>query len=220
MQLSEVVRPQVHDLLQLDPAGLQPACIDAPTWVGQALASCSWVVVRRAQAPTGQIAVGVRGCSRSERWGCFVSTDLISRVVSLVELLAMARSAAPSLRTPPFQALQQLVERWCDLSLPWGPTGSVGFELGTGRQTTTNFSDLDIAIRAEVRISVEQARLLWERALGLQTKVDVRVETLECGFSLEEYARTPSPILLRYPGGVQFGRDPWAKALQAVEGVE
>jgi phosphoribosyl-dephospho-CoA transferase len=220
MLLSETVRPQIHDLLQLDLAGLQPACMDAPNWVRQALASCPWVVVRRAPAPAGQIAAGVRGCSRSERWGCLVSTDLISRAVSLAELLAIARSAAPSPRIPPFNALQRLVERWCDLSLPWGPTGSVGFELATGRQTTTDFSDLDIAIRAEERISVEQARLLWESALRLQTKVDIRVETLECGFSLEEYARAPSPILLRYPDRVQFGCDPWAKALQAMEGVE
>jgi phosphoribosyl-dephospho-CoA transferase len=217
MQPSDGASPQVHDLLQLDPDPLLQACIDAPNWARLALASCPWVVVRRAQAPTGQIAVGVRGSSRSERWGCFVSTELIIRVVSPAELLAVARSSAPGLRTPPFNALPWLIERWCDLTLPWGPTGSVGFELATGRQAATNLSDLDVAIRANARISVEQARWLYERATGLRTKVDIRVETPQCGFSLEEYACASSPILLRYPDSVRFGNDPWAKNSQAVE---
>ena len=216
MQPSEIAVLQVHDLLRLDPDSLHPERINAPDWVRQALSSCPWVVVRRAQAPTGQIAVGVRGSSRSERWGWFVSTELASKVVSPAELLAIARSSAPGLRTPPFKALQRLIERLCNFTLPWGPTGSAGFELATGRQATTKLSDLDIAIRADARIPVEQARSLWARATGLQTKVDVRVETPECGFSLEEYAWTSSPILLRYPDNVRFGNDPWAKNPQAV----
>lgn len=217
MQPSEITCPQVHDLLQLDPDLLQLAGIGAPNWVREALALCPWVVVRRAEAPTGQIAVGVRGSSRSERWGSFISKDLIRKVLQPAELITLAQSL--SLRTPPFLALHQLSERWCDLTLSWGPTGSVGFELASGRQATTKFSDLDIAIRAETKISPELARSLWDCTLGLQTRVDIRVETRECGFSLEEYTRTFSPILLRYPDGVRLGGDPWAKALRAVEGA-
>jgi phosphoribosyl-dephospho-CoA transferase len=216
MQPSKIASPRVHDLLQLDSDSLDPACIGAPFWVRQTLAICPWVVVRRTQAPPGKIAVGVRGSSRSERWGGFISSELLGRVVSPSELLGIARSSAPILRTPPFKALQQLVERWCDLTSPWGPTGSVGFELVTGRQVTTNLSDLDIAIRADATISREQARSLCERTRGLQTKVDVRVETPECAFSLEEYASTSSPILLRYPDNVRFGNDPWTKNSTAV----
>jgi phosphoribosyl-dephospho-CoA transferase len=220
MQISETVSLQVHDLVQLDSDSLKPACIDAPNWVRQSLASSAWVVVRRAESETGQTAVGVRGSSRSQRWGCFINKDMVRKVVRPAELVALARSASCNLRTPALLSMYQLIERWCDLALPWGPTGSVGFELATGCPVTTSLSDLDVAIRAEDRISVEQARLLWERALGLQTKVDIRVETLECGFSLEEYVRAPSSILLRYPGRVQFGDDPWAKALKPTEGVE
>jgi phosphoribosyl-dephospho-CoA transferase len=219
MQPSEIASLRVHDLLQIDRDSLPPANIDEPNWVRHALASCPWVVVRRSRAPIGQIAVGVRGSSRSDRWGCFVSTDLISRVASPAELLAVARSSAPSLRTPPFKTLQQLIERWCDLTLPWGPTGSVGFELATGRQVTTGLSDLDIAIRADARIPVEQARSLCARASGLQTKVDIRVETVKCGFSLEEFASTSSAILLRYSDGARFGNDPWAKNPHTAEGT-
>jgi phosphoribosyl-dephospho-CoA transferase len=103
-----------------------------------------------------------------------------------------------------------VIERWRDFGLPWGPTGSVGFELATRSLVTTETSDLDIAIRAPQRIVVEQARSLWDRVTGLQTRVDVRVETPECGFSLEEYVRASSGrILLRYPEGPTFGDDPW-----------
>jgi phosphoribosyl-dephospho-CoA transferase len=101
-------------------------------------------------------------------------------------------------------------ERWTNLSLPWGPAGSVGFELATGRQVTTDASDLDLVIRAKQRIGVEKARSILDRTLGLETKVDVRVETPVCGFSLEEYASVgPANVLLRYPDGVRLGEDPW-----------
>jgi phosphoribosyl-dephospho-CoA transferase len=110
------------------------------------------------------------------------------------------------------KVLQEVIERWRDLTLPWGPTGSVGFELASARQVTTEASDLDIAIRAPQRIAAEQALSLWDRVTGLQTKVDVRVETPECGFSLKEYVCTSSGrILLRYPDGPRFGDDPWSE---------
>jgi phosphoribosyl-dephospho-CoA transferase len=143
---------------------------------------------------------------------------VIRKLVRPSQLLAFAQLSDLSPRTLPFATLQQLTERWRGLGLAWGPTGSVGFELATGCPVTNSLSDLDIAIRAEERISLEQTGSLWERALGLQTKVDIRVETPECGFSLEEYARSPSSILLRYPDRFQFGDDPWAKALPAMEG--
>lgn len=219
MHHSEIANPRVHDLLQLHSDSLHPACIGAPAWVSQTLASYPWLVVRRAQAPAGQIAVGVRGPTRSERWGCFIRKDAIRKLVRPSQLLAFVQSSVLGPRTLPFATLQQLIERWRDLALPWGPTGSVGFELATGYPVTTSSSDLDIAIRADARMSVEQARSLWERALELQTTADIRVESPECGFSLEEYAHAPSSILLRYPDRVQFGDDPWVKALESMEGT-
>jgi phosphoribosyl-dephospho-CoA transferase len=97
-----------------------------------------------------------------------------------------------------------------DLSLPWGPAGSAGFELATGRKVTTEASDLDLVIRARQRFGVEEARSILARTLGLETKVDVLVETPVCGFSLEEYVSVhPAKMLLRYPDGVRLGEDPW-----------
>jgi phosphoribosyl-dephospho-CoA transferase len=219
MKLPEITSPQVHDLVRLDPDSRHLGCIGGPSWARQTLASCPWLVVRRVQGPAGKIAVGVRGPTRSERWGCFISKDVIRKLVRPSQLLAFAQSSDLSPRTPPFTTLQQLIERWRGLALPWGPIGSLGFELATGCPVTTSRSDLDIAICADARISVEQARWLRERASGLKTKVDIRVETPECGFSLEEYASTSSAILLRYSDGARFGDDPWAKNPQAAQGV-
>jgi phosphoribosyl-dephospho-CoA transferase len=112
--------------------------------------------------------------------------------------------------------LRQLSERWFDLGVPWGPAGSVGFELASGWLVTTTASDLDIAIRASNPITVEHARFLWDRAKGLEARVDVRVETSSCGFSLEEFACASSGrILLRYPNGARLGHDPWQEQSSA-----
>jgi phosphoribosyl-dephospho-CoA transferase len=211
MNLSGIGDPQVHDLLRIDPDCLMASCVAQPSWVRQSLISCPWVVVRRGRAPAGQIAIGVRGGTRSERWGGFCGESVIKKVVRIEELLAIARSSTHIHRTPALNALQEVIERWQGLSLPWGPTGSVGFELATRHQVTTETSDLDLAIRTTNRIDTERASFLWDRLAGLQAKVDVRVETLTCSFSLKEYARASSGrILLHYPDGLRLGDDPWS----------
>jgi phosphoribosyl-dephospho-CoA transferase len=202
------IRPQVHDLIRVHPASFES--MDAPAWVNQRLSACPWVVVRRARAPTGMIAVGVRGDTRNERWGGYARQSAIEQIVEPNELLRVLRTSRGANRTPPIQLLEKVIERWQGLTLPWGPTGSVGFELASGYGVTTPRSDLDIAIRAPKRLSIELAGSLWERVMGLQPKVDVRIETSECGFALEEYVRGPSTrILLHYPGGARVGDDPW-----------
>ena len=202
--MNEVDKPQVHDLLQIDPALPISRCVAEPTWVEKALVGCPWVVVLRAQTSLGRIAIGVRGAARSERWGAFCDGSQVRTIVRPEQLLPS------SCRTPALRTLHEIRERWADLALSWGPTGSVGFELASGRRVTTEASDLDLVIRAPQRIPVDRARSLLDRTLGLGTRVDVRVETPLCGFALEEYASASSArILLRYVEGVRLGRDPW-----------
>jgi phosphoribosyl-dephospho-CoA transferase len=141
------------------------------------------------------------------RWAGFFSKDLVSKILRPAELLVPG-----TLRSPALKALQKVIEAWQELTLPWGPTGSVGFELASGREVTTDASDLDIAIRAQDRISVTQARSLWERVSGLCTKVDIHIETPVCGCSLREYTSSPAQILLRCPDSVRLGKDPWAES--------
>lgn len=203
--------PQVHDLLEIEPDSLIPSLAVAPLWARETFASCPWVVVRRAHSPAGQIAVGVRGAARYERWGSFCARDGVRSIVPPEKLLDLFRSSTRVLRTPALKAICELSERWSDLVLPWGTAGSVGFELATGRQVTTETSDLDLIIRARKRMSKQTAQFLWERTEGLGVRIDILVETPECGFSLEEYARSISPrILLRRKDGSSLGDDPWS----------
>lgn len=202
--------PQVHDLLQIDRPSLISGCTREPSWVRRALLDCPWVVVRRAQAASERIPIGVRGDRRRERWAASCETKLVREIVRPEELLRLDHTSNDVRRTPALRALQEMSERWADLTLPWGPGGSVGFELASGRKVTTEASDLDLVIRAGERIGVEEARFLLDRTFGLEAKVDVRVEAPVCGFSLEEYVSASSArILLRYPDGVRLGEDPW-----------
>jgi phosphoribosyl-dephospho-CoA transferase len=121
MNLSEIGDPQVHDLLRIDPACVTACSVAQPSWVRASLIACPWVVLRRTQAPVGQLAVGIRGATRSERWGGFCAKGLISEIVRPAELLVLAQSSTHTLRPPAFGALQQVIEGWRDLTQLWGP---------------------------------------------------------------------------------------------------
>lgn len=222
MSPREIDNTRVHDLLRIDPAALDLSRGAAPLWVRAALASCPWVVVRRAPAPEGQIAVGVRGATRDQRWGTFCNKDGVCGIVRPEELLALYQSSARPLRTPALRVLREIDEQWADFALQWGPGGSVGFELATRRLVTTDASDLDLILYASQRMTKETARSLWERTVGLAVRVDVRIEAPECACSLEEYARElPARIVLRYADGPRLGADPWGMPAEQVniEGI-
>jgi phosphoribosyl-dephospho-CoA transferase len=185
--------------------------ISAPYWVLPALQSCPWAVVRRVPTAQKAVAVGVRGNSRDQRWGGFIHKSSVCSILRPMDLLAMRSPSTLVPRTSALRVLQEVIERWQDLDLPWGPAGSVALELASGQNITTESSDLDVAIDASSRMSIEQARSLWHRVVDLRPNVDVRVETPECGFSLEEYASiSPGRILLRHRDCVSLGCDPWS----------
>src|SRR5271170_2070946 len=122
MKVSEISAPQVHDLLQIDAHALTADSVSRPQWVTETLICCPWVVVRRSQAPAGQISVGVRGAARSERWAGCCSETLIKKIVRPAELLVPSRTSAHLRRPPALRAVQEVIERWQGLSLPWGPS--------------------------------------------------------------------------------------------------
>jgi phosphoribosyl-dephospho-CoA transferase len=187
------------------------------------------------------IAIGVRGPRRNERWAGACRPDLVRSILTppmLLSRLVTASGPDPASRSasashpapaigldsatcadpatrantiPALRTLALLADRWKDFDSPWGPGGSVGFELATGRHAASPQSDLDIVIYADCRMSQDEARALCESAQGLPAAVDIRVETPLCGFSLTEYAnRAPAPILLRFAHGTVLGADPWA----------
>jgi phosphoribosyl-dephospho-CoA transferase len=202
--------PHVHDLLLLEADSVSSDDGPKPDWVTSSRAQSLWVVVRRAAAPAGLVAVGLRGINRQHRWGGFVEISGIRARVRPSELSSdMAQRT--TLAVPAFAALAWIEGQLEKSGLDWGPVGSVGFELATGKQVVTATSDLDIALFAPVRFTRDAAREFWTMMSAAPAKVDVRVETPHCGFSLEEYAREGTEqVLIRLPASRRLAADPWA----------
>jgi phosphoribosyl-dephospho-CoA transferase len=133
-------------------------------------------------------------------------------------LLEWFETKSDSHASPACRALQLLAVDWRWLTRSrWGPGGSVGFELATGRRTTTPRSDLDIVVYANEHLSRSDAQRLLASTRDLEVAVDIRVETPVCGFSLAEYARlSANSILLRTSAGPILGADPWNGDLRPI----
>ena len=214
----EVHSVRTHDLLEIDANVFISGNASAPGWVEEVLRKSPFVVVRRGRATDQEIPIGVRGAERNQRWAAFCYSKLVKSVFTPSQLLTRAIPTSRANAIPALRALDVLKERWMESVLPWGPGGSVGFELASGRHVVTPDSDLDIVIYAERRMTAEEAKSLCDRAMNLPAVVDIRVETPVCGFSLKEFAgRSPAAILLRAPSGIALGRDPWGAELRSVD---
>ena len=200
-----------HDLLHLRrPDMLQ---FDAPpsAWVGLALRHVPWVVVRRAPPRDGLLPVGIRGDTRDLRCAAWVAPEDVDRVLSphalrsRVACLSAARMSLPAAR-----ALGAVERAWATWALPWGPGGSLGFELATGWPTVGRDSDLDLVVHARNPLSRSEARRRLDALPALGARIDVQLETPAGAVALLEFARQgDGPILLRGLHGPHLVRDPW-----------
>ena len=209
---------RTHDLLEIDAKQLLASQASAPQWVEGELRESPFTVVRRGLVPGHQIPIGVRGPGRNQRWAAVCHPKLVKSILTPSQLLSHAIPTSRADAIPALRALHLLKERWIESVLPWGPGGSVGFELASGRHVVTPESDLDIIIYAERRMTAEEARFLRDRAMNLPVVVDIRVETSVCGFSLKEFAGlSPAAILLRVPGGIVLAKDPWGDEIGSMD---
>ena len=191
--------PRPHDLLRLsDRRVLAP---DAPPWATGALSVTPWVVVRRAAAPTGRIAVGVRGTGRSERYATAAATDDVCEVVAPEDLAnVLARPGRELAAMCTLHAVRGVLD---DTGLPWGPTGGVGFELATGIPTATTESDLDLIVRVSRGLSGALAlpAALHREFRSLAVRVDCQVETPSGAIALAELMGGQSEVMMRSAAG-------------------
>ena len=207
--MGRVVSP--HDLLQLVPG--TPDFSDAPAWVAASLKRAPFVVIRRAVPVNGLIAVGVRGSTRSERFGSWLDPRYVERVVKPETLLANLEPSATRAKLPAF-ALLRAVAPVCEATgYAWGPTGSVGFELASGCPTVTETSDLDLLMRVPDPLDRTTAKSLFDAlsqaALDHGTRVDIQIQTHYGAFSLAEYAHPGARVMMRCADGPKFVVDPW-----------
>jgi phosphoribosyl-dephospho-CoA transferase len=203
-----------HYLLKIDTAaisfGNSSFDVSVPASVRRELEETNFVVVRRGVITESWVPIGIRGPQRFQRWAAWYPRYAIQEIVKPMDLLTRVNTVNDRNVSPARRALQSLMNAWQSLTYPWGPAGSLCFEMATGQQTTTMKSDLDVVIYADHPLSRRDAQRLLASADDLETKVDIRIETPMCGFSLTEYATSPTKtILLRTVAGPVLAHDPW-----------
>ncbi|PIC63202.1 hypothetical protein CSV79_13075 [Sporosarcina sp. P13] len=189
-----------HDLLEIACKSDLISYSPQPDWVGLSLDRAPFVVVRRARSAEGFISVGVRGEKRNERFAAFLPGDRIVKRVTPEQLAYEQKwKERPEKLFTYVDEVSCMMEKF---SLNWGPTGSVGFELASDKETVTETSDVDVIIRADSRLTNELSRQLMVELRKFPVAVDVQVELLEGAFSLSEYASVKDgEILLRTMDG-------------------
>lgn len=200
-----------HDLLWGLPVHALPC--DAPGWVFEAVRREHPVVVRRAAVAPGQVAVGVRGPRREQRYATLMAQADICRRVQpeqLANTLSQTRQDWPAL-----QALAQLRPLLNALGLPWGVTGSAGFELASAVVALHSGSDLDLLLRTAQPISRQWAAQLQAQLDCAVCGVDLQLQTPLGAVALREWAGASRQVLLKGQRGAQLVSNPW-HAAQAV----
>lgn len=204
-------RARPHDLLLVDPAAVRPDGPDPlPDWAARSLHRTPWVVVRRAADCHDAIPVGIRGTTRRERAAAWLRPDGLSEVVGPEALRLRIGDLDPDLLLT--GGALQVDALLTALRLEWGPTGSVGYTLATGRRVAHGWSDLDLLIRAADRLDQATWAELDHSLAGLHCRVDAQLETPAGGVSLTEHARrrANAPLLVRTGHGPVLLADPWA----------
>jgi phosphoribosyl-dephospho-CoA transferase len=202
-----------HDLVWIDDPRTFIAEMPTPDWVATALAAEPVMVVRRGRVSLGLIPVGIRGSARDERFAGAVASGSITRSVRPEDLLSQRQEPTQARRDaiPALQGFYAVISAWADLNLPWGPVGSVGFELATGVPVATASSDLDLAVYAASYLSEQDGNLLLEAVAGIDAVADIQVETPQGSFSLREYCDGRSlRRRLKTCDGARLVRDPWS----------
>lgn len=202
--------PRPHDLLW----GLRPEHLpqEAPAWARAALSGRVPVVVRRAVAEPGWVAVGVRGAVREQRYASWMRVADIRRLVS-PEAVARAgrwRNHSPP-HWPALRALAHLQPRFANLGLTWGVTGSLGFELASGVSAAHLDSDLDLLLRAPYALPREWARALCTILDEAPGRIDLQLETPQGAVALREWASGAERVLLKTQSGPLLLSDPWQR---------
>jgi phosphoribosyl-dephospho-CoA transferase len=176
-----------------------------PDWAAESLRRAPWVVVRRAPTQGGLVPVGVRGESRQQRFAAWLSPD---EAIELATPQALASCRAT--RAVAALAVLPHVERVMHghgLAALWGPSGSVGFELASGKPTVTASSDLDLVIEIGRPALIPcNAVSLWNALTALPVRVDALLEGPWGAVALAEYARALAgdhhhSFVLRTPSG-------------------
>jgi phosphoribosyl-dephospho-CoA transferase len=198
-----------HDLLW----GMTPEQLpaDAPSWVIESISAGQPVVVRRATSAPGQIAVGVRGRLREQRYATVMSVDAIQRQVRPEALCHVSIDRD----LPAVHALNQLRPMLDSCEWVWGVSGSAGFELASGFQALHEGSDLDLILRTPQPLDRVQAQELVRMLDAAVSQVDMQLQTPFGAVALREWAGSARRVLLKNASEACLVIDPWNPQEQA-----
>ena len=190
-----------HDLLW----GMTPAHLpaDAPAWALEAISAGQPVVVRRAIAEPGCVAVGVRGRLREQRFAAVMPVAAVQRRVEPEALwCVISPRDLPAVRA--LAALRPVLA-----GEDWGVTGSAGFELATGIEALHEQSDLDLLLRTPQRLTRGDAEELLAILNTAPCAVDLQLQTPFGAVALREWAGRSRRVLLKTASGAHLVLDPW-----------
>ena len=194
---------EAHDLLW----GMSADALaeDVPLWVKAVLQRGDPVVVRRAITAADQVAVGLRGQFRHQRYAAMMPRSTITRQLKPEALTEVDIHQFKHLA----ERLQGISSIMKNFSGCWGYTGSFGFELATGIATVTAQSDIDLLIRTEQPFAKQQAIELLETFQQAGLNVDIQLQLPQGGLALKEWARNSGKVLLKRPDGAVLVGNPW-----------
>lgn len=194
-----------HDLLWGMPLTALPD--DAPKWAVEAVLAGQPVVVRRQAMPAGQVAVGLRGRGREQRYAASMPLAEVCRRVMPEQLIDAPTEIHQ--QWPALQALRHIRPVMEALELDWGVGGSAGFELASGIAALHQDSDLDLILRTPGRLNRRCAAELVEALETSVCRVDVQLQLESGAVALREWARPTGRVLLKTATGARLVADPW-----------
>jgi phosphoribosyl-dephospho-CoA transferase len=208
--------PRPHDLLFLRRPDAFRACDPgaAEAWLNSDWLQQAPLVVRRAAAPIGEVAIGARGLQRNQRCAGRVPQDAVAHrsapedLARCVELDA-GRVAAAAAALPCLASLLDLAPRLRTLGLAWGPVGGAGFWLASSLPVLRPTSDLDLLVRAPAPLAPSLLAELCALQENAACRVDIQVDTGAGGFALMELARG-GKVLLKTNHGPLLLANPWS----------
>lgn len=176
-----------------------------PEWAKSSLRTVPFVVVRRAPIEGEWIPIGIRGKARHEQYAGFLKLSQVKNVTKPETIADKDLWKSAVRRIPVLDEIQVIMKRQ---GIPWGPTGSVGFELVTNHAVIHEKSDIDLILKCEAPIDLQVSKILYKELSLLPIRIDAIIEMPYGAYALAEYAKAERLILLRTKKGPKLVSHP------------